>query len=58
MPSFEDLLKEVESQSEDNRLSCKKAHELTEKLGVSLLEVGKAADKLRIKIIQCQLGCF
>jgi len=42
----------------DNRLSCAKAHELAEKLDVSLPLIGEAAEEMKIKISKCQLGCF
>ncbi|WP_338833236.1 hypothetical protein MHLNE_21950 [Moorella humiferrea] len=40
------------------RLPCAVAQELARRLQVPMREVGRAADELQIKIIQCQLGCF
>ncbi|MDT3699277.1 MAG: hypothetical protein RO469_07590 [Thermincola sp.] len=52
------LLEAVKNAATDGKLSCVAAHSLAEKLGVELIMVGKAADELKIKIKDCQLGCF
>jgi tRNA (adenine37-N6)-methyltransferase len=52
------LLELVEQSVEDGRLSCGKAHRLAEGLGVSLPDVGWAADEAKVRIVKCQLGCF
>jgi tRNA (adenine37-N6)-methyltransferase len=52
------LLGLVERSVEDGRLSCGKAHRLAEGLGVSLPDVGWAADEAKVRIVKCQLGCF
>jgi hypothetical protein len=52
------VLEGVLENSRGGRLSCRKALELAESLGVTPAEVGEAADQLRIKIAACQLGCF
>ncbi|GEA14079.1 MAG: hypothetical protein PWR22_2103 [Moorella sp. (in: firmicutes)] len=40
------------------KLPCAVAQEVARRLQVPMREVGQAADDLKIKIIQCQLGCF
>ncbi len=40
------------------KISCASARKIAEKLGLSYREVGAAADKLGIRIKNCQLGCF
>ena len=40
------------------RISCEKAFEVAEELDVPLRKVGKTLDRLEIKIVRCQLGCF
>ncbi|AOQ25136.1 hypothetical protein MTAT_00660 [Moorella thermoacetica] len=40
------------------KLPCAVAQEVARRLKVPMREVGRAADELKIKIIQCQLGCF
>lgn len=52
------ILDEVQKASVDGRLPCGKAEALAEKLGVPRLVIGQAASQLKIKIKQCQLGCF
>lgn len=42
----------------DNKINCEKARMIAEELGVPYHEVGKTADELKIKIKNCQLGCF
>ena len=54
----EEVLKAVKEAAEGGKLSCAQAHRLGEKLNVSLLLIGEAANQLGIKIKDCQLGCF
>ena len=54
----QEVLKAVEEAAQDGRLTCEKAHQLAATLGAPLIEVGRAADLLGIKIRACQLGCF
>lgn len=42
----------------ENRLSCEKAHALTQELNIPLSEIGSICNDLKIKITACQLGCF
>ena len=42
----------------DSRLPCIAAHDLGRRIKVSLIEIGDAATKMKIKISDCQLGCF
>lgn len=44
--------------AEDGRLPCARAWMVAKSLKVPFLAVGQAADRLRIRISQCQLGCF
>ncbi len=52
------ILEAVKKAAPDGRLKCKEAFRLAEELQISIAEVGKAANKLGIKIVRCQLGCF
>ncbi len=49
------LLKE---KAVDGRLSCASARKIAEELKAPYSEVGKAANELKIKIRNCELGCF
>ncbi len=52
------LLERVSEALVDGRLPCAVAHRLAEELGVSVPDVGWAADAGKIRITKCQLGCF
>ncbi len=54
----EKVLQAVKEAAPEGRLTCAKAHEIAKNLNVPLLTVGQAADELKIKIKNCQLGCF
>lgn len=60
MISKEEVKKAVEeaARQHQGKLPCAVAQEIAQKLGVPLIWVGEAADELKVKIIQCQLGCF
>lgn len=58
MISEEKIKEIVQAETRENRITCGKMHELSEQYGVSLAELGKAADELKIKIARCELGCF
>ena len=49
---------EVKSRSVDGRLPCHVAFEIAAELGVEPIAIGRAANELGVKIINCQLGCF
>ncbi len=42
----------------DDQLPCAVVFKIAKELKVSLREVGKTADKLGIRTVSCQLGCF
>ncbi len=52
------LLERVQEASVEGRLPCALAHRIAEELGVSIPDVGWAADTGKIRITRCQLGCF
>jgi hypothetical protein len=54
----EEIIEAIRSGTQDNRLSCEKAHELSAILNVPLAEIGKLCNELKIRISSCQLGCF
>jgi hypothetical protein len=53
-----ELKEEMLKKTVNGKLSCAAAQKIAEKLGVSLREVGSAADALGIRIKNCRLGCF
>ncbi|GAB4407542.1 MAG: molybdopterin-guanine dinucleotide biosynthesis protein MobB [Thermodesulfovibrionales bacterium] len=48
----------IKEKAIDGRLPCPLARKIAEELSVSYKEVGEVADRLEIKIIDCELGCF
>lgn len=52
------VLEEIKKKTIDGRLPCPIAREIAEKLSVSYKEIGETADELKIKITNCELGCF
>jgi len=52
------VLEAVKNAALDGRIPCEKAQALAGELGVPIPVIGSALDLAKIKIIQCQLGCF
>jgi len=52
------LLEGVQRSLVEGRLPCAAAHRLASELGVSVSDVGWAADESGVRITGCQLGCF
>ncbi len=42
----------------EGRLACARARGIARRLGVTPEEVGDAADRLSLRIVDCQMGCF
>jgi LAO/AO transport system kinase len=53
-----ELERRLSSASKENRIPCSSALAIAKSLNIPAREVGKAANKLKIKISKCQLGCF
>ncbi|MBI4267205.1 MAG: hypothetical protein HY662_00285 [Chloroflexi bacterium] len=52
------LSKELRTSLPGQKLPCKEAFEIAGKLNTSRRQVGDAATRLKIRIVECQLGCF
>ena len=57
-PVSQALKDEIEASLADGRLPCATAFKVAKKLKVTPKKVGDAANKLNIRIVNCQLGCF
>jgi hypothetical protein len=57
-PSDPAIAAALEAVASDSRLSCTAAHEVAEKLSVAPAEVGKTADLLELRVVECQMGLF
>ena len=53
-----ELEKRLLKAARENRILCSAALGIAKSLGIPTAAVGKAANKLKIKISKCQLGCF
>ena len=53
-----ELETELRSRAKDGKIACAEAFAIAEKLGLPRKTVGDAATRLKIKIYNCQLGCF
>lgn len=42
----------------ENTITCSNARKIAEDIGVPYIEIGKMANALKIKIKDCELGCF
>ncbi len=54
----EELVKKINDAAKEGKISCGMAQKIALENKVSMKEVGDLLDKLKIKITQCQLGCF
>jgi hypothetical protein len=52
------IREEIKKNAKNNRLPCPVARTIARELSVSFSEIGKAANELKIKITDCELGCF
>jgi hypothetical protein len=49
---------QIQATASNGRIPCAAAFQLAEKLGITRSHLGEILNELKIKIIQCQLGCF
>ena len=54
----EQVLKQTTQVNDKKKLSCHRAHVLSEDLAVSLQVIGDICQEQGVKIVNCQLGCF
>ena len=57
-PPDSDVAKAVQASLTAGQLPCAEAYEIARKLRVSRRRIGDTATQLKIKIANCQLGCF
>jgi hypothetical protein len=56
--SPEDVKAKIQAAAPEGKIACAEAFRLAEALGLSRQDLGELLDDLKIKITQCQLGCF
>ncbi len=54
----EEVKNRIRAAAPEGKMPCAAAFRLAEELGISRKELGNLLNELKIKIIQCQLGCF
>jgi hypothetical protein len=53
-----ELEAELRARTKDGKITCPEMFAVAEKLDLPRKTVGEAANQLKIKIHNCQLGCF
>jgi hypothetical protein len=56
--SQEDVKARIKAAAPNDKIACAAAFRLAEELGLSRKDLGELLNELKIKIVQCQLGCF
>jgi hypothetical protein len=56
--SQEDVKARIKAAAPGGKIACSAAFRLAEELGLSRHDLGELLNELKIKIVQCQLGCF
>ena len=54
----EDLKPKIKAAAPEGKIACAQAFGVAEELGITRKALGELLNELKIKIIQCQLGCF
>ena len=54
----DDVKARIREAAPNAKIACAAAFGLAEELGLSRKDLGELLNELKIKIIQCQLGCF
>ncbi len=54
----EEIAAKLKDAAKGGKISCALAQKIAIENKVSMKQVGDLLNKLKIKIIQCQLGCF
>ena len=48
----------IKKKAKDGKLPCAMCFKIAEDFGISKKEMGKILNEVKVKISQCQLGCF
>jgi hypothetical protein len=54
----EEIKNKIRTKALEGKIACAAAFRLAEELGISRQELGSLLNDMKIKITQCQLGCF
>jgi hypothetical protein len=48
----------IKEKAKEGKIPCPVCFKIAEEFGVSRKEMGKILNEMKIKVSQCQLGCF
>ena len=48
----------IKKKAKDGKLPCAVCFNVAEEFGISKKEMGKVLNEMKVRISQCQLGCF
>ncbi len=54
----EEIAAKLKEAAKDGKISCAMAQEIASENKIPMKQVGNFLNKMKIKIAQCQLGCF
>ncbi len=54
----EEIAAKLKEAAKDGKISCALAQKIASENKISMKQVGNLLNKMKIKIAQCQLGCF
>ncbi len=54
----EEIAAKLKEAAKDGKISCPVAFKMARENGISTKELGTLLNRLKIKITECQLGCF
>jgi len=54
----EEIIAKLKDSSKEGKIPCAVAFKISQENGISIRKVGELCNQVKIKIIQCQLGCF
>lgn len=58
MVEREKLKEAILSKSKEGKLPCALCFKIADDFGISKKEMGKILNEMKVRISQCQLGCF
>lgn len=56
--SIKEVKAKIQAKAPNGRIPCAAAFKLAEELSLTRSQLGELLNELKIKIVQCQLGCF
>lgn len=56
--SEEEIKNKIKAAAPEGKISCARAFQFAQECGISRARLGELLNELKVKIIQCQLGCF